>query len=263
MHSQNAFITTGHFFDFKRGSIQVFDFADTSIIGTEKAYSEVFNFIKDFSEIIKSSKDIHLEKSSADLCSILRKNKIPLKDLYNRLFFNWFSTETSKNIAKNRNKFMLRTFSILTMPFKMISFPLNYYEFSRKYNDESFDGYVFRDKYDNFKKNRAFTLKMIMYLMILIRCSMLTPLEITYINTFITKSPYGDLFDYIEKKGAYSDYLNILSKELERVSEREFKYISSEFNKLEEMRNKESDKINGLFEKLNNSIPIDEVDETI
>ncbi len=149
------------------------------------------------------------------------------------------------------------------MPFKMINFPLNYYEFSRKYNDDSFDGYVFRDKYDNFKNNRAFTLKMIMYLMILIRCSMLTPLEITYINTFITKSPYGDLFDYIEKKGAYSDYLNILSKELERVSEREFKYISSEFNKLEEMRNKESDKINEIFEKLNNSMPVDEVDETI
>ncbi len=243
--------------DFKRGSIQVFDFADSFEIENEKAYLEVFNFIKDFPEIIKSSKDLDLAKKALELNEILRANKIPLKDLYDRLFFNWFCTSESNTIAKNRNKFKIRFLSVLTMPFTIINFPLNYFEFLKKYNDESFHGFLFRNKYENFKNNRVFTLKMIMYLMILIRCLMSSPLEIKFISTLL-KSPYGDLFDYLKKKKSYSDFLSFYSKDLERFNEMEYKFISSELNKINQKMTKESDKINEIFEKLNNSMPIDE-----
>ncbi len=74
------------------------DYSDIRVIGNEKAFNDIFCFMKSFlRNIQKKPVDLQLEAKKLNL--IVLTNNLSMSHLYNRLFFNWL------NINHNRLTF--------------------------------------------------------------------------------------------------------------------------------------------------------------
>lgn len=222
LNTVNSVFSTILPINFKRGSIETYDDATSSIIGTNKAYNEVFQFINDFNKQMKSrQEDINktqLIDTAKELNSILIENDICPKHLYDRLFLARFSSFGQKFSAKHHNlsKIMVTSLGVVCTPYMLVYSPIVFTAFAVGYCDKTNILHrKFKSSFENLKNQCFFTPKMIMYLMALIRCIVSEGSEVNEIFLLMNKSPYGDLFDYIEDKKLYSGFSDFMKNEVE------------------------------------------------